>query len=227
MTGQARLPASRNNQLSSIESLPPVVFNCILDKLDCRVDAVCLSLTSKAMATSIAPFLDKDQSPCPADFESYMTLMSRLETWMPENSLFCYHCLMYRPRINFDTFAMPGPNRIVPPAEMIHTNGDKEIGMKMDNQVRPNGDDFFSSGGIPLLCYDCDRAMSAPGYKGPYMGCNCGECTAPTCVGCEVLDTVGGIVAEQSDEDEFEAPGGTENGDGRPYNLWSSDECCT
>lgn len=225
MVGQARLPASRNNQLSSIESLPPVVFNCILDKLDCRVDAVCLSLTSKTMATTVAPVLGKNQSPCPADYKTYMALMSRLEMWMPENSLFCYHCLMYRPRINFDTFAMPGPNRVETSTEVIQIDGGTGIGTKMDNHVRRNGEVFFSCGGVPMLCYDCDRIMSAPGYKAPFGNCDCGECTEPSCVGCDVLDTIGGFV-EMTMDDEIEEFDRPENGDYRPYHLWVSDECC-
>lgn len=88
---------------SRIECLPLAVMVRIIDNVACKSALICLALTSRVMAMQVSLFLPKHFSKCPGDWEAYLNLMARLESWMPPHFLFCHHCLRYRRAIEFDS----------------------------------------------------------------------------------------------------------------------------
>ena len=95
---------SLNLSCRGVENLLPFIATKILAEVSCKVDMACLLLISKTMAMRAGPFANHSGLCCPNDRRTYITLMSRFESWMPQRLLFCHHCLLYRPRANFQTY---------------------------------------------------------------------------------------------------------------------------
>ena len=91
----------RTLRLSPVEHSSDYLLTCIIQHIGCKTDLICLALTSKTMARRIQPFILVER-PCDDGWEGYVNLMSKLESWMPGYLLFCHHCLIYRPSIDFD-----------------------------------------------------------------------------------------------------------------------------
>jgi hypothetical protein len=97
----------KSRQLSPLEKLPWHLRQQIACHINCAVDIVCLGLGSKTLASQVVNcgFLPAVKN-CPRDLETHMALMSRLSSWMPKHLVFCHHCLMYRPRLDFSTISV-------------------------------------------------------------------------------------------------------------------------
>jgi hypothetical protein len=143
-------------------------------------------LTSRTRACVILPFTTAASSTCPADWESYLTLICQLESWMPESCHFCHQCLLYRPAINF---ANSTGSALDLPAGTKRSQLEEEGREEDDTETDERMLDFCDM--QPRIRFDCERSLPSHLGKQRASTCICGKISTQVvdhCTGCLIFN---------------------------------------
>jgi len=149
---------------------------------------------------------------------------------MPNNLLFCHHCLMYRPTLNFHTSALFEPEQeleLDPWSGSDNGSSDKDATAAVYEQAEKEASEMVFGGITPRICFDCDRVMAISTHSRPdrpVRRCTCVDdikCRF-SCDGCEAFHWTQSAMEEQSIRHILEEAWPDERG---PHHTWDADEC--
>ena len=185
------------------------------------------------MAVHLVPILRRNYPHCPGDLASTLTLMCKLETWMPGDYLFCHHCLLYRPPLNFgkpETVEVVyiGADKDPHSSEPAHQDHREKSNVGRQGQHEKRRHDIIFKDRHPRCCFDCERTLPYIGYSAlntRVVKCVCGiglQGCKISCSGCAVAAITKDKMLDSAFEHEIEEVDFDRRG---PW-YWCETECC-